>query len=996
MNVRTTSRGVRLRRSSLALALGMSLASGAVYAQSNASGTIFGREAAGSTVHIVNKDTGFTRDITVGNDGRYRASALPVGRYEVTLLRDGSTVGSRDDVQVSIGQGSEVVFAPTGGNAQNLEGVQVVANALPSIDVSSVDTRTTLTAEQLTKLPVTRNVNAAAMLTPGAVAGDSRYGNVVSLGGSSAAENQYYINGYAVTNPLTGLGFTTLPFDAIDQEQVFAGGYGAEYGRSTGGVVNIVTKRGGNTWKGGAYAQWTPAALRQSYRSIYRTNGELVSDRSGIKPWETQYAAYIGGPLIKDKLFIYATGETTRSEQTTIGGVSAGASKNQYEDKGTRWMGKVDWNITDNHVVELTGMGESNTRDAVVYNYDYPNKTNLGRKGTIHNKNLGTADSTPGGSVYVGKYTGYLTDDLTISALYGRSHAEHVESSLNASGLPCPLVGDGRASIPASQLVSGCATASWQKPGTTYDDTHGYRLDIEYRLGSHDLRVGYDAQDLESFSGQEYSGGQYWIYNDTPANGAVRGGSVLVPAGHPYIVRDIVFRTAAKVKVKQEAEYIEDHWQVSDRWLAYLGLRNEQFSNFNGDGVAYTKQRHQLAPRLGLSWDVFGDSSLKVYANAGRYHLAIPSNVAIRAASGSLYSIQYGVFDSIDPSNDAPVNFQPIEAPVYSNGEDGSSPDPKSVSARGLQAYYQDEYILGFDKTMGSNWTFGAKLRYRKLKSIIDDVCDPRPFETWGARNGVAVDPDQVAGCFLFNPGKTNKFTIDVDGDGTYEDVKLTREDYGLPEAKRGYYALDMYLEHSSEKWYGRVDYTFSRSYGNTEGMLKSDIGQTDPSVTQDWDFKELMYGANGPEANDRTHQIRAYGYYQFTPEWLVGANLSVVSGRPKNCIGNYPGEVPDALTNYGAAMFYCDGKIQPRGSKGRLPWSERLDLNVQYRPNWANNNLTLAARVYNVFGQQRVQQIEETGEDEAVGQVSADYMRPLSFSTPRYFEFSARYDFSL
>ena len=65
-------------------------------------------------------------------------------------------------------------------------------------------------------------------------------------------------------------------------------------------------------------------------------------------------------------------------------------------------------------------------------------------------------------------------------------------------------------------------------------------------------------------------------------------------------------------------------WQVTDRWMVYLGLRNEQFKNINGDGATYVKQRHQLAPRIGATWDVFGDSTFKIYANAGRYHLAIP------------------------------------------------------------------------------------------------------------------------------------------------------------------------------------------------------------------------------------------------------------------------------------------------------------------------------------------------------------------------------------
>ena len=91
-----------------------------------------------------------------------------------------------------------------------------------------------------------QDIAAVALLAPGVVAATGS--NFVSFGGSSGAENAYFINGYPVTNPLNNLGYKSLPFRAIDQEQVLTGGYGAEFGRSTGGVINIVTKRGSNEW----------------------------------------------------------------------------------------------------------------------------------------------------------------------------------------------------------------------------------------------------------------------------------------------------------------------------------------------------------------------------------------------------------------------------------------------------------------------------------------------------------------------------------------------------------------------------------------------------------------------------------------------------------------------------------------------------------------------------------------------------------------------------
>ncbi len=195
MNSRNYFQNGPLRRTSLAIGLGLGLLSMGALAQSNASGAIFGQVAPGSgtTVVIQSQDTGLTRTLPVDASGRYRASSLPVGHYKVSLQNNGATVSSRDNVVVDISGGTDVSF--TGANpigAKNLEGVQVIASALPTIDVSSVDTRTVLTAEQLSKIPMPRNVTAAALLAPGVVRGDSRLGGI-TIGGSGISENAYSI-----------------------------------------------------------------------------------------------------------------------------------------------------------------------------------------------------------------------------------------------------------------------------------------------------------------------------------------------------------------------------------------------------------------------------------------------------------------------------------------------------------------------------------------------------------------------------------------------------------------------------------------------------------------------------------------------------------------------------------------------------------------------------------------------------------------------------------
>ncbi len=1023
-----------LRRTSLAigLGLGLGLASTAVLSQSVV-GAIFGQAAANSTVVVQNVDTGLTRTLTVDSSGRYRASSLPIGKYKVTLQQDGTAVSTRDNVMVNIAGGTEVSFTGAAGDIKMLEGVQVVASVLPSIDVSSVDTKTVFTADQLAKLPLARNVSAIALLAP-SVVNNTSYG-VPSFGGAASSENAYYINGFPVTNPLTNLGFSSLPYDAIDQMQVLTGGYGAAFGRATGGVINITTKRGSNEWKAGVAGYWEPQTLRSHPRNnrypntgaYPDTDGTLYAYNTENQYWRTSYGAYLSGPLIKDRLFVYVSGEIEKREGNSVRYASTSPQRpdgwNDYSYKMPRWVAKVDWNITDNHILEFTGLSDKTGYNAAYSAFDYADFSH----GAPNGAGIRTKESA---ELYVGKYTGYITDDLTVTAQYGEQQLDHYSAPFPFDAT-CPR-------------ISGNTTARNQMPGIVYNPTCQFaaktplpgandkvkagRLDIEYRLGDHSLRVGYDANEANSFTGSEYAGGFVWVFQQTAnknapidaghgvGSPASAGGSGLgVPGSNKgYFARRQYFTQVADVSVKQQAQYIEDRWQVNDRLLLSLGVRNEQFSNYDGNGIRYVAQRHQIAPRLGASWDVFGDSSLKVFANAGRYHLALPNNVAVRAASASLFTQEYFTYTGTDPRTGAPIGLVnvPVDTSlgyscpgnpnaISSNLECGTAPDPRTVAAKGLKSHFQDEYILGMEQRLSDSFNWGVKGTYRDLQSAIDDTCAP----ALGGR------------CFTFNPGVANTFLEEQD-DGSFVAKTYSNEELGFPKLKRKYLALDLFAEHPFDgKWYAKIEYTLSHNFGNTEGQLLSDIdtgagGQSDVSQTQDWDLPQLMVGSNGNLANDRRHQIKGFGYYQVNPEWRVGATAIISSGRPTSCFSFYP--TADAGLYNGAYYHFCglagsgtapgtpgyqppsaDYKFAPRGVAGDTPWTYQINLNASYTPAWANNNLELAVDVLNVFNQQ-VPQYYDTQYASDRNTKSAFYGQELNYSTPRQFRLTARYDFSL
>src|SRR5690348_9783422 len=193
MNLQVTNRPA-IRRTALALALSMGFATVA-FAQST-TGSIFGTAPAGvgETV-MVQGANGTNREVAVDASGRYAINGLPVGQYTVSLRKDGQVLATQDHVGISAGGGTEVPFsAANAKDAQNLNAVQVVASALPAIDVTSVNSSTVITSADLQKLPVGRSAESIALLAPGTVQGSGYFNNAVSFGGAGVTENAYYVN----------------------------------------------------------------------------------------------------------------------------------------------------------------------------------------------------------------------------------------------------------------------------------------------------------------------------------------------------------------------------------------------------------------------------------------------------------------------------------------------------------------------------------------------------------------------------------------------------------------------------------------------------------------------------------------------------------------------------------------------------------------------------------------------------------------------------------
>jgi hypothetical protein len=983
----------RFQRSAAALAVGMLIASVA-FAQSS-EGSIYGRGKPGDKVTITSVDNGASRQITVDASGAFNAAKLPPGAYRV------ESNGVKHEVNVSIGSGTNVNLG-----ADDTARV-VVSRTRSAIDVSSVESNTVFTAEQLRALPVARDINAVAILAPGVVKGDPDLGagGLPAFAGASVAENGYYINGFDVTNIRNFLSYANLPFDAIGSQQVKSGGYGAEYGRSLGGVISIATKRGTNTWQSGGAVIWEPNSLRSRQKDVLSKNSEgnkYLSYESPNKLDTLTYDAYVGGPLIKDQLFFFGLIEGKRN-------------KRDFFDNGNSWhrtdtqpngMIKLDWTPNDMHRLEFTGITTKRS-------FDYTDYTYTGYR-SAHEGTGEKSKIEGGGHTLIGKYTGYLTDALTVSGLVGRVK-DKVDKTTGArvSALECPTVYDRDLNL------LGCwkepfSSAAWKDPKAK-DDEDGrkaWRLDVDYVLGGHTFRGGMDNQLFTSAAaGGTFSGDAYYRYNVTGSSGVING--VNIGAAKPYVRKRVIRSTSGEFEVENKAWYVEDNWKVTKDVLLYGGMRWESFDNRNGDGDSFVKADRLPAPRLGFSWDVNSDATLKVFGNAGRYYIPVASNTNIRATRGEFWTDEFFTYTGMDPRTAAPTGLSPrIGALVQV--DDGKLPLPSTIADMNLKPMSQDEFILGFQKAITKGLSFGVRGISRKVQNGMDDYCQHSGFEKYMAEKGFKdFDSGSMAGCMIINPGNDVTLMVDAASDGKLVPITFPASYLGLGKYTRTYKALEFTLDRPFDgKWGGSVSYVLSKSRGTAEGYVNSIINQEDAGVSQDFDFASLDDGADGYLANDRRHVLKAYGYYMLNDEMRIGFNAQLASGRPISCIGYVPptaADFDDAAGYSTASAFYCLNEqtklaeLHNRGTFGRTPWTSSLDMSFAYMPKVAKGKLTLQLDVFNVFNQRQTTEVSEV-RDYSRGtsnstkpnenQLDLNWKSPTSFQEPRSVRLTARYEF--
>ncbi|UJB19826.1 MULTISPECIES: TonB-dependent receptor [Lysobacter] len=990
-------KGKTLRKSGLCMAMGICLASMVMPAlAANTDGSLAGRVAAGAEVTVRSADTGFTRTVKADANGNYRFPFLPIGTYQLQASKDGAAIGSPINVVVSLGNEANVNLGA--GGATDLAAVQVIGSrVITPVDVRSTESATNVTKAELERVPVGRDAQSVALLAPGVIQG--QYGGA-SFGGSSVSENAVYVNGLNVTDFYKRVGFSSVPFGFFKEFQVKTGGYSVEFGRTTGGVINAVTQSGTNEFKYGAELVWEPSSLQSDGKNHYDRNGDPFRISSKDKYDRTNLNVYASGPIVKDKLFFYAMYEFRdyRPENTNDKGSTFFKGKS---DKGF-WGTKLDWQINDQHLLEFLAFSDKN--DTTTDNYDYD--LDSGRRGDRTN----TQYSEAGGTNWALTYTGYLTENFSMKALYGENKRDRIASSLN--DIACDAVQDRRlTSLP--QI--GCVSSAQIEKGL--DKREAARLDFEWQLGNHLLRFGLDREVNTSDNESFYPGPSrkyYQIYPTRPGTTIENGG--VVPAGVTAYVRARQQEVSGTFESINSAYYIEDNWQITPDFMLNAGVRVEGFNNKNGEGNTYIKIDDMVAPRLGFSWDFKGDGRAKIFGNIGRYFLPIVNQINVKQAGAFLDERTYYVFNGLEPFvYNGQTYMRPILGaqigPVDNSQGDGTVGDLRSEVDADIDPVFQDEAILGYQSMIDETWSWGVRGIYRRLHNAIDDMNI--------TSNGILCGgtPGEI-GYVMANPGKSVKLYTDTNCDGVndaYVNIDTSRAGWAMYDAdgnyvgehgwvkpKRTYRALEFMVDRAwDDKWAFNASYTWSKSEGNAEGPSNSDFGFDNTGRTESFDKPWVNWNGDGPLPNDRRHQIKLRGAYAFNDNWSAGVTLNAQSGRPINAFGKGNPFDGDVYHSFYVCVANCQAEnfaertyeLRRRGSGGRTPWIFDVGASVSYQRSFGPAALRVKLAVYNLLNQQRKIEVDDEFESD-VGFPNEAYRLGTGYQTPRYAQLTVSVDF--
>ncbi|PIE01630.1 MAG: hypothetical protein CSA81_10740 [Acidobacteria bacterium] len=908
-----------------------------------------------------------TRNLVTDNKGKALAALLPPGQYVVTVSMPGFQT-QKWEGRASLGNITPLKFTM---EANSLEEVVTVIAANPAIDAKDSTTKSNFGSDEVDKLPVSRNPIAIAKLTPGTTTRNPT-GNL-SIHGGNGSSNLMLVDGSEYSDNIYGSFRSDLVLqEAIEETQVLTSGISAEYGRFDGGVVNVVTKSGSNTFSG---------ALRYEFKNpAWSASTPLVDDAKSKLNKNPEFT--FGGPIIKDHLWFFVgyfsrdynanltyTDYITRDMEGNLLPIETRKQTYAYASETERYQIKLTYSPTSDHTISVNYVDNSTDQNLRAYV----------RPGSAES----LVPQTNPSDVWKITYNGIITPNLAVTANFGKK-SQNLTAGGDPNGPNPFLVYDYSGAFEGYDYTGryNVFENGWFSAGDggdNRDNTTGvlkftYYLDSNY--GFHNIDVG----------GDYYEGKRKAANHQSPTLQTIDAyGRRINADGVPeyffvpgwnsiwvYSSERTGYATS-----EQYGLYINDRWEVNERLSVNLGIRYDKYEAADELGSTSVSS-DSVVPRFSINYDLTGESKYYVNATYGKFTGKLLETVTNEVtAQGNPSEIDYAyIGDAGWYTAEEVMNFVDTH---YDYSTDGivyfRNPLIGTVMDPDLKPQQSEEYTLGFTWNANSTDYITATYINRDWNGFYDTIRTSDDY--------VVDDAGQV----IYN----RNFQINDALLREYEAIELA----GAWTGKSGWY----------ENISVGFNATFSDLKGNNEGEGRAVPVSTNGLIGDfeaEWQQEGYdVYTDLSPFGNlmgDVPFQINTWANYgfDFGKFGLLETSLlfQYADGETYSETGSFTTpEVIKGLTGSRTSTYFVNGE---RGTNHFNAYRS-LDLGLRYNvPLWKSVSLFVEANVYNLTNYRGLHYWDTSWLQNEAGEwvKASTYGDPTSYYGGRSFDLAAGFRF--
>ncbi|MDP2321768.1 MAG: TonB-dependent receptor [Acidobacteriota bacterium] len=876
-------------------------------------------------------------------EGEFRFPAVPPGTYTVAFSLAGFGLVERAGVTVSVGGTSRVNVTM---DVATLAESVIVSGAAPTVDVDTTRIGTNYNAQTLQSVPLERDFYDVLKATAGVTNDNLSYRATSSINGAGVRNTGYALDGVNLTDAAASYaGVRHLNFDTFEEVEVITGGMPAEVGSVAGGFVNIVTKSGGDTFKGGGSYYFANESMQSGLRES--------AIAQGIRPGSTGIAMLsdatleLGGPLRRAKAWFYGSYRRFDNDVVAIG---YRFERMELPENNDILFGKLTLQPQQKHKVTLIGSFINRHQPQFSYIVS-PFRDELG--------GWFLKDQGPTASAqwqWIATQTTYV--ETRVGAMIKQAWFDIRPDSVEPSTL---------------DLGTNENTAAQERGQHDWRDRYQANLSVtHYREGlfggTHDFKAGLDLSYFTHIqTDRSLTGYQRQFTNGVPT-------FVRFANGFPSAV-------ARTRNIYDTGVFAQDRF-TAGRLTLNLGFRFDATSvvfpeqSFGATGVFPELQsipiyapvdvpRMKLAdwknfsPRLGFTFDLSGDGKTPLKGSYSRYN----DQVFTYLFQGPM-AWRQSLHRWTDTNSNRLVDSGEF-GPVISTSGTGGNVDPNSKRP------YWTEFILGIERELMANFSIGTRVIYKENKDIFDDT-DIGTAGGWMPVTIFDAGPDGARGT-ADDVGAVQAYDIRQEFLGRNSFLGVNPEG-----AVRRYKAVEFNgNKRFSDNWQWFGSLVISRSDGN----IGNDYGGTAGATTA-FNNPNTRINEYGPLGLDSTYQFKSGGTYLFPRGIEVGAIYVHSTGYPYTRQIRVSTDASGARLNAGTITI----NAEPLGSR-RLPSQDNINMNVSklFRLG-SSRDLKLALDVFNLTNQNTPLSVASLS--------ASTFERVTTILPPRYIRIGARYRF--